>query len=345
MVKRFKKRMPEMNTTAETNNSNNPTEKVAVKRILFADAAATKFGLVQNTLKNENWICEMATEPNQFLQMIKDNHYDVAVVNLLLGGAGPFEMITQVRTSSKNKTIKIMVVSRQVHKTNIQNTIKAGADDFVAEPFEAPSLHRRILYHVSGTQTVRNVDTNPIILGKNNQDMVFLMLEATELYSMNEREHQHKVLMTVLEKLSALLESNRTSLILTDYKANAGVVLASSDDAKFKDFPISLDKYPEILHVLNTGQVVLVSDVSQNALTNSINQSVKTIQIGSLMVFPVRFQGEVFGALTIRRPKAAHLPPSDVMRLVQGLANVLGAQANVEASLRKIYKDFPKKVA
>ena len=58
------------------------------------------------------------------------------------------------------------------------------------------------------------------------------------------------------------------------------------------------------------------------------------------MVFPVRYAGEVVGVLTVRRAKAADLPSLDNLRVIQALANTLGAHANIKASLRRIYRDF-----
>ena len=96
---------------------------------------------------------------------------------------------------------------------------------------------------------------------------------------------------------------------------------------------------------MHTGNFVLVEDVSQNALTHRINEKVKTIHIGSLMVYPVRFQGEVMGVLTIRRPKAIELPGMGVMRFLQAIANTMASHSNVKALLRKIYKEFPVKAS
>ena len=146
--------------------------------------------------------------------------------------------------------------------------------------------------------------------------------------------------MNILEKVAVLLTSNRTSLIIVDSESNTGVVLASSDDPNFFDFPISLHEYPEILHVLHTGNFVLIDDVSQNSLTQKINEKVKTILIGSIMVFPVRYQGEVVGVLTIRRAQARELPSMQVMRILQAIANTMASHSNVKALLRKIYKEY-----
>ena len=104
----------------------------------------------------------------------------------------------------------------------------------------------------------------------------------------------------------------------------AGVVLATSDDPNFHNFPITLDQYPEILHVIHAGNLIFVEDVSQNALTERIKKSVKSISIGSLMVFPVFYQGEIVGVLNVRRPQATEVPEMHIMRIMQAIANITG---------------------
>jgi GAF domain-containing protein len=178
------------------------------------------------------------------------------------------------------------------------------------------------------------------LAGPETWPYINLLLESMELLCGTERNKEHATFYRILADVAKLLESNRTSLIILDVETDSGVVLASSDDPKFVDFPISLHKYPEILHVMHTGNFVLIEDVSQNQMTQKINESVRTIAIGSLMVFPVRFAGDVIAVLTCRRAKAKELPSMDTLRVLQALANTLAAHANIKALLRKIYKAY-----
>jgi CheY-like chemotaxis protein len=321
------------------------TTSPALRRVIFIDFALVKFDAVGKWLKKDGIGVEMVTDPPKFLASVAEQSYDVAVLNLLVGGMGPFEMIKNLRATSRNPDIKIIVISRQVHKVNIQNTITAGANDFVADPFESENLFHRILYHLTPKQIVAPSGYETSVATEESWPFVNLHLEATEMLSRAERGEEHQTFFKILKSVAELVGSNRTSLIIVEEESNTGVVLASSDDPNFYDFPISLHKYPEILHVMHTGSFVLIDDVSQNALTQRINESVKTILIGSLMVFPVRFQGEVTGVLTVRRPKATEVPSMQVMRVLQSMANTLAAHSNIKALLRKIYKDYSERAA
>jgi CheY-like chemotaxis protein len=312
-------------------------------RVLFADFAVVKYNPVINILKEKDVVCEGVTDPPKFIEKIHNEFYDLAVVNLLLGGIGPFELIKSVRQNSMNSDIRIIVVSRQVQKANIQNTIKAGASDFVADPFEVENLSQRILYHLGPKKILDPSGFEDKKLGGVAYGPLCLLLEATEELSRMDRGKEHATFLKILQNVAKEVDSNRTSLIIVEPESSTGVVLASSDDPNFYDFPIALNKYPEILHVMHSASFVLIEDVARNSLTQKINDKVKSIPIGSLLVFPVRFQNEVTGVLTIRRPRAQEVPPIEVLRVLQAIANTLAAQSNVKALLRKLYKEYSPK--
>ena len=310
------------------------------KRVVFADFAVAKYQPVSQLLMDQGVVVEMVTEPPKFLSLIANHPYDVCVINLLLGGLGPFELIRQVRATSKNPDLKVIVTSRQVQRQNIQNAVQAGAHDFIAEPFENEDICGRILYHLTPKQIVETRGFEKSKPGDDAWEYVNLLLESVETLSRTPRQQDHGAFLGILQKIANLTKSNRSSLIIVDSESNTGVVLASSDDPSFYDFPIALHKYPEVLHVMNTGHFVLVEDVSQNSLTHSISEKVRTILIGSLMVFPVHFQNEIVGVLTIRRPQAQDLPSPQVLRVLQSVANTMASHSNVKALLRRLYKDF-----
>jgi CheY-like chemotaxis protein len=310
------------------------------RMVLLADPAPTKFNSLVSILAKSDILTEVASESNRFLERLSEEKFDLCVLNLVIGGMNPFDLIKEVRTKSANPRLKIIIVTRQIHKMTIQNTIRAGADDFIAEPFESLNLQNRIIYHLGTVTMIEPLGYEHAIPGTESEEYIKLLLDSVETLSRTQREYFHRSFLKIVQSIANLLSSNRTSLIIVDEAKNSGVVLASSDDPDFQNFPISLEKYPEILHVVHTGNVVLVEDIENNALTERIKKEVRTIQIGSIMVFPVCYQDKIVGVLHIRRPKASELPPLNVMRILQATANLMAAHANVAVIMRKIYQNY-----
>lgn len=313
--------------------------KVA-KKVMFADFAVVKYQGLMDQLRKEGLGVDAVTDEQKFLSRIAEESFDVCVLNLLLGGVGPFELIRNVRARSRNPEIKVIVITKQVQKANIQNTLKAGANDFVADPVEDENLHQRIFYHLTPKRVIESFGADGAILSKEAWPFLNLLLESTETLSRTQSPNISTTFFSILGNIARLLGSNRTSMMIVDEENDTGVVIASSDDPKFCDYPVVLNKYPEVLDVMHSGNFVLIDDVSKNQLTQAIHDNVRSIAIGSIMVFPVRYAGEVVGVLTIRRPKATDLPSMDHLRVLQCLANTLGTHAHIKAALRRIYRDY-----
>lgn len=333
-----------MDNTAPVQQSQAPARKLhSGKKVMFADFAVVKYSSLIQWLRGDDMVTDAVTDPSRFQSRISEEWYDACIINLLLGGTGPFELIRNVRSTSKNPDIKIIVISKQVQKLNIQNTMRAGANDFVADPVDPENLYNRILYHLSPKKVIAADGLENTSASKEAWPFLDLLLRANELLSRTQLGKEHQSFLKVLTEIANLVQSNRTSLMIVDEESATGVVLATSDDASFHDFPISLHKYPEVLHVMHSDVFVLIDDVSKNALTQSISNTVQTISIGSIMVFPVRYGADVVGTMTIRRPKATELPAIDVLRIIQALANTMGSQAYFRARLRRIYKEYSQK--
>jgi DNA-binding response OmpR family regulator len=312
-------------------------------KIIFADFAVAKYASIIDSLQKRGFQVEGVTDPATFLKRLSEESFDLCVVNLLLGGIGPYELLRNLKATSKNNETRVIVISKQVQRMNIQNTMKAGANDFVADPVDNENLLNRILYHLSPKKVIELSEYRPSQVNPAAMPFMSLLVESTEILCVTEQAKETESFFNILGKIAQLTDSNRTSLMILDVETDSGVVLASSDDPSFFNFAVTLNKYPEILHVLHSGKFVLIDDVSQNALTQKIGEQVKSISIGSLMVFPIRYGGEVVGVLNIRRAKAVELPSMDILRVLQAIANTLAAHSNTKMKLRRLYRDFNPK--
>jgi CheY-like chemotaxis protein len=277
--------------------------------------------------------------PAKLLALVSQENIVACVIAGSPAMGDPFDLVAVIRKHGKNPEMKIIVVSEQTTKDVVLKYLRAGATDFVAKPFENKGLYDRILYQFTPKKEILPEGFENIELDTKNTPYFNQLLQATEALSRVEPGQEQGALYSILKHIADQISSNRTNLVCVEEESQTGVVMASSDDASFHDYPIDLRKYPEILHVMRTGAFVLVEDVARNTLTRGITDKVKTIQIGSLMVFPVRFHGRIRGVLTIRRPTVTELPPMQVLRVLQAIANVMAAHSNIRTILRRIYSE------
>ena len=68
-------------------------------------------------------------------------------------------------------------------------------------------------------------------------------------------------------------------------------VIASSDDEKAGDLLITLDRYPELLHVLATGKPLLISQVQSSPLLAPVRESLSASSVSSIAAVPFTLDG------------------------------------------------------
>jgi len=255
---------------------------------------------------------------------VHDEVIDLCVFDVLLAEATAFQMVAEVRKTAKNSDMKILVASDHLNRFAQRNFARMGANDFIHEPFDSETLHQRLLYHLTPHEEYGVLKHHIVISGSNVGEHAKLLLEAIKLRSTMDFEELKKRSIELIGRVAQFFDSNRTSFIAVNPEQTEGIVVISSDHPGFCEFRLDMRKYPEILHVLNTGTIISVPDVSRNALTKDIHKHVKTIKIGSMVLFPVFCHGEICGVLTVRREHTKPLPPTEVLEVIQSFANTMG---------------------
>ena len=98
--------------------------------------------LVVEYLQDESIECDHATNGRQALQLIKDQTFDVLILDINMPGLNGLQVCEQVRQSGINTPI-IMLTARG----DLQDKLKGfdlGADDYLVKPFAMEELVARI---------------------------------------------------------------------------------------------------------------------------------------------------------------------------------------------------------
>ncbi len=317
--------------------------EISPKKVWFCDFAPAKYDSLIKTLNENNINTQKFTNSELLLKALEKESADICVFNLLVGGMVPYEIVEKIKTSSKNQDMRLIVVSKQTSRINTQNAIKAGANDYVLDPFDNKDFFNRILYHLTPKKVIDPLNYEGSKMVGEEWPYINLLLETVEMLSKTVRGEEHNSFFKIVSSIAKLLNSNRTSFLVIDEENKSGFVLASSDKPDLHDFPISLLKYPEVLHVINSGHFVLIDDISQNPLTRNLGKQLKNIEIGSMMVLPLTFEGNIIGALSIRKTSRTELPPMHVIRILQAIANIVAGYSNRVYLLKKLYRTHTSK--
>src|SRR5690606_9869216 len=134
-------------------------------------------------------------------------------------------------------------------------------------------------------------------------DEASLMLHLTDLVlrQANAGSSLQDTLFNLTRMVSMKLEGIRCSVVEC-LDQSQGLVVTSNDDRSATGIRLDLNKYPEILNVLNTGQMIAIENIKQSPELKGIRFLLKEVVFNSMIVCPVFKGQEAFGVLSLRLP-------------------------------------------
>ncbi len=117
------------------------------KRILIADDEKNIRLTVSRSLESLNYFIDTALNGEEALQKIKENPYDLLLLDLRMPGMSGMEVIEKL--NEMNIKIKIVVISAHGTIETAVQAMKSGAADYIEKPF-APNDIRTVIQKVLG---------------------------------------------------------------------------------------------------------------------------------------------------------------------------------------------------
>ncbi|MDR1781961.1 MAG: response regulator transcription factor [Bacilli bacterium] len=113
-----------------------------MQKILIIDDENSITMTLKYDLEMFNYKVETCSDGLDGLNLIKNNYYDLAIIDITLPSLDGIEIIKRVRTF--NEKIKLIVLSASDDEMDIINGLDIGANDYVTKPFLPRILYARI---------------------------------------------------------------------------------------------------------------------------------------------------------------------------------------------------------
>jgi two-component system cell cycle response regulator len=126
---------------------------------------------------------------------------------------------------------------------------------------------------------------------------LILLLELAE--NISAIRNPMTILHLIVDKMAGMIGNARCSIVSIN---NEGVpfVKASSDLALHEDIKLELCRYPEIKKALNSKQPVIINDIKNDPLMDSVRTQIKGLNFNSIVVIPVIKKESVIGTFLLR---------------------------------------------
>jgi putative two-component system response regulator len=124
-----------------------PGSKEAMDRIpqiLVVDDEYQNLFLMHDFLVPLGYQVSIAGEGSEAIQMAREGHYDVVLLDINMPGMDGFEVLTRLRSQEETKFTPIVMVTGQGELEHRVRALDLGADDFLTKPVDWMELKARV---------------------------------------------------------------------------------------------------------------------------------------------------------------------------------------------------------
>ncbi|GAA4596563.1 DNA-binding response OmpR family regulator [Actinoplanes octamycinicus] len=112
--------------------------------VLIADDEADHRDLLTLALSRTGYRVVTATDAPGALDALASGGIDAALIDVRMPGLSGIELCARIRSDPALEALPIMVVSADVHRSQVTAALHAGADDYLPKPFTRDELTSRL---------------------------------------------------------------------------------------------------------------------------------------------------------------------------------------------------------
>ena len=112
--------------------------------VLVVDDQKDLLELLDMALSQEGYSVQTAASGNEALSMIKAQHPDLILLDIILGDISGIKLTTKLKHDIETSHIPIILLTAKDSETDIIVGLSVGADDYITKPFSTKVLLARI---------------------------------------------------------------------------------------------------------------------------------------------------------------------------------------------------------
>ena len=145
------------------------------------------------------------------------------------------------------------------------------------------------------------------------------------LKAISAKRHARDILFVFVEQIARIIPTDRCSIVCIGEGNAEGTVLVSHENENFKDCAILLEKYPELIECVHSGEMLAINSVSEHPVTRKVSDDLQRAGIMALVVLPITCDDRQKETLILR---AARRHASFTLREISFFQIVTEAAAN-----------------
>jgi DNA-binding response OmpR family regulator len=291
-------------------------------RVLIADDDALLSRRLADFIIHHGFDARVVTNGKDAKSQILEWQPRFVLADLMLPDGNALSLIDFINGEKtlKKQMINVFVMSGHNIASNVRQALERGAKDYIVKPFRHEDILKRLVFHARSYRGLRELSQKDYT----RVDEASLMLHLTDLVLRQALglSSIDEILFNLTRMVSIKVTGVRCSIIhCVDQKL--GYVVTSNDDKNATGIQLDLYKYPEVLHVLNTGSLIAIENLGENMELRHVREMAKDISFNSMIVCPVQRYGKPFGVLSLRMPPTKETVSDNEIRFVEIVSQVV----------------------
>ena len=188
---------------------------------------------LKDTLPFYGYNVTVATDGLQALSLLKNNTYDLILLDVMMPKMDGWETLKNIRKNSTTKYVPVIMLTAVNEEQKMVSGLKIGADDYIVKPFILPNLLARmeaLLRRTSWQKSLKTTDNNET--PKSSHNITPLTAREKDVLELaakgaNNKEIAEKLVLrevTVKTHLNSIFKklkvTNRTQAVLVALKTD-----------------------------------------------------------------------------------------------------------------------------
>ncbi len=277
-------------------------------RILVADNDPAVRTAVSWLLKDHGYEVVATVRGDQMYERLARRTPDLLLLEIDAPEEDGSEVLRRLRANERWRDIPVFMIAAAGSDDVATRALRAGAADFMSKPFRLRELLARIQSQLRSRDTLRRAyaalrEVSEALIesreeAKSRRELVDILHEVTGELSPEE------IFRILARRVARALDISRCSVILARPGDELGVVATAFDNPGLRNFPIRLERYPEIRAALDQGVPVLVEEGAANPLFGEIRKvwdaEGLTVPVSSAIALPFTLDRSQIGVFFLR---------------------------------------------
>ena len=182
---------------------------LAVKgiKVLVVEDMALNQLLIKTILDDFGFDAEIANNGKIAVEKLKNNHYDIILMDLQMPEMNGFEATDYIRNTMKS-SIPIMALTADVTTVDVEKCKEAGMNDYIAKPIDETLLYSKIITLIKNAV---KTSTEKIIQEIAIEKVRCINLESLQDRSKSNPKYLKEIISIYLEQTPPLIKLMKTS--------------------------------------------------------------------------------------------------------------------------------------